>query len=123
MSGIYIKGIEMPTSCRACPMKMNCDDCEGLECVCVPLHILIGYVGDLLTDKRRDDCPLVPVPEHGDLIDRDALLKSIRYVAEIDWNISVGISSGLNAACDMIEDAQTIIPPNDTDADVFTKEK
>ena len=70
---ILIRGMEMPTSCRACHLKMNCDDCEGWECVCVPLRKQIGYLDDLLTDKRRDDCPLVPVPPHGDLIDRDEL--------------------------------------------------
>ena len=74
--GVYIKGMEMPTSCRTCHLKMNCDDCEGWECVCVPLHQQIGYLDDLLTDKRRDDCPLVPVPPHGDLIDRDVLMDS-----------------------------------------------
>lgn len=68
---ILIRGMEMPTSCRTCPMKMNCDDCEGWECVCVPLHKQIGYFDDLLTDKRRDDCPLVPVLPHGRLIDAD----------------------------------------------------
>ena len=65
--------MEMPTSCRKCRLKMNCDDCEGWECVCVPLHQQIGYLGDLLADKRREDCPLVPVPSHGRLIDKDAL--------------------------------------------------
>ena len=70
---ILIKGMEMPTSCRACHLKMNCDDCEGRECVCVPLHQKIGYLDDLLVDKCRDDCPLIEVPPHGDLIDRDAL--------------------------------------------------
>lgn len=62
----------MPTSCRECWLKMNCDDCEGWECYCLPLQDEIGYLKDLLTDKRRDDCPLVPVPPHGDLTDRDA---------------------------------------------------
>ena len=69
--------MEMPTSCRACHLKMNCDDCEGRECVCVPLHKQIGYLDDLLADKRRDDCPLRPVPPHGDLIDRDAAAEKI----------------------------------------------
>lgn len=73
---ILIKGMEMPKSCRACHLKMNCDDCEGLECVCVPLHQQIGYLDDLLTDKCRDDCPLVPVPEHGDLVERQAVLNT-----------------------------------------------
>ena len=73
---IYIK--DMPTSCHACHLKMNCDDCEGWECVCVPLHQEIGNLDDLLTDKRRDDCPLIPVPTHGRLIDADKMRESIR---------------------------------------------
>lgn len=72
--GVYIKGMEMPKNCRDCRLKMNCDDCEGFECVCLPLHTQIGYLNDLLTDKRRDDCPLVPFPEpHGRLGDLDEL--------------------------------------------------
>lgn len=55
---VLIKGMEMPTSCRAYWLMMNCDSCEGLECVCVPLHQEIGCFEDLLTDKRREDCPL-----------------------------------------------------------------
>lgn len=69
--GVYIPGMEMPESCRACHLKMNCDDCEGRKCVCVPLHQNIGYLDELLTDKRRDDCPLVSVQNHGRLIDVD----------------------------------------------------
>ena len=70
---VLIKGENVPTSCRTCLMKMNCDDCEGKEIVCVPLHQRIGYWDDLLTDKRRGDCPLIPVPPHGRLIDADAI--------------------------------------------------
>ena len=79
--GIYLPNMEMPTSCRACHLKMNCDDCEGFECVCVPLHQQIGYLDDLLTDKRRDDCPLVPVPPHGRLIDGDKLNDYLKTAA------------------------------------------
>ena len=103
---ILIRGMEMPTSCRACHLKINCEDCEGLECVCAPLHQQIGYLDDLLTDKRRDDCPLVPVPPHGDLIDRDALLDT----ATIHW------SQTTNESCfpiDEIENAPTIIPASE----------
>ena len=75
--GVYIKGMEMPTSCRVCHLKMNCDDCEGFECVCVPLHQRIGYLDDLLADKRRDDCPLVPVPPNGRLIIENDEIKEV----------------------------------------------
>ena len=75
---VLIKGVEMPKNCRECWLKMNCDDCEGWECVCVPMHQQIGYLDDLLADKRRDDCPLVPVPPHGRLGDMDAIARKIR---------------------------------------------
>ena len=75
MSGVYI-GMEMPKSCRKCKLKMNCDNCEGWECYCLPLGENIGYMDDepgIPSEKRRDDCPLIPVPDHGRLIDADKL--------------------------------------------------
>lgn len=87
---ILVKGMEMPTSCRACHLKMNCDDCEGWECVCVSLHQQIGYLGDLLTDKRRDDCPLVEIPPHGRLIDADAFKKSLSTLLRFPSNLVNG---------------------------------
>ena len=97
MAGIYIPGMAMPTSCRECWLKMNCDDCEGWECYCLPLQDEIGYLKDLLTDKRRDDCPLVPVPDHGDLIERD------RAVHELVFDYAY-------AAADLVKKLPTIIP-------------
>jgi len=53
MPGVYIPGMEMPT--------------EGMVLV---IYKIDGkfFAGDSL-------CPLVPVPDHGDLIERDALLE------------------------------------------------
>lgn len=66
MAGVYIKGMEMPESCRECPLIK-------------PIHhtsycqILGKNCGDI--KKRNKLCPLVEVPDHGDLIDRDVLMK------------------------------------------------
>lgn len=47
--------MEIPSSCRDCGFRVNCDECEGWEQYCC----LVGNIGyDILTDKRRDDCPL-----------------------------------------------------------------
>ena len=52
---ILIKGMEMPKSCVDCNMPMEwCNKWIGVE-----------------NGKRSEDCPLVPVPPHGALIDRD----------------------------------------------------
>ena len=95
MMGVYIKGMEMPTSCRECHLEMNCDGCEGWECFCLPLQKEIGYWDHLLTDKRRDDCPLVPVPEHGDLIDREkiAYFKDDSNLLDFDYAYRSQINS------------------------------
>ena len=57
--GIYLPNMEMPTSCNACMF-----DVYGL---CLINENIEGE------DELTHSCPLVPVPPHGDLIDRDAL--------------------------------------------------
>ena len=60
--GIYIKGMEMPTTCGKCKIK-NAIKCNRWE-----------LVRSVLLDRHRD-CPLVPVPPHGRLIDVDAPMR------------------------------------------------
>ena len=53
--GIYLPNMEMPKNCLECPLVV----CLSVE----------------------SDCPLVSVPSHGDLIDRDELIKGEgRYI-------------------------------------------
>ena len=62
--GVYIKGMEMPTSCYDCAMHKplyHTSYCAVANRNCTPLR------------EKKAWCPLVPVPPHGDLIDRDAL--------------------------------------------------
>lgn len=60
--GVYVKDMEMPKSCWDCP----CINGENGYC-----KLRKEYVyGDI-----SRSCPLVPIPPHGDLIDRDALMK------------------------------------------------
>lgn len=95
MSGIYIKGMEMPDRCLLCPL-MN-----GQWQTCK----LLGDDMDVPLATRRSDCPLVPVPPHGRLIDADALeaegadVCGLEYEYETVWGFSH----------DMIRDAPTII--------------
>ena len=101
---IYIKGMEMPTSCEKCPFL----DYEEGFCFASGVKGKSGWYEFTwcpsgIKDGRHKDCPLVPVPEHGDLIDRDALLDT----ATIHW------SQTTNESCfpiDEIEYAPTIIP-------------
>lgn len=68
MSGIYIPGMAMPTSCYLCPV--NKDDGFGFF-TCGVTHSECDFI------NLPSNCPLVPVPEHGRLIDADALFDFI----------------------------------------------
>lgn len=86
---ILIKGMEMPKSCGYCPLRNEAR--YGDEC----------YLGASLTEyqKRPDDCPLVPVPPHGRLIEADRLKEVFHR----------NVASG-EAFDQLIDIAPTIIP-------------
>lgn len=72
MSGIYIPGMEMPKSCAFCPMfddvYTHFSDDEEYVCKLGVSLNYYQYAGD-----EPKDCPLISVPDHGRLIDADAL--------------------------------------------------
>ena len=70
MSGIYIKNMEIPTSCVDCTLEQ-----EGGWCG-ANLKIKDVHRGHKVSDRHKD-CPLVPVPDHG-LIDREKILDAVR---------------------------------------------
>lgn len=73
MSGVYIKGLEMPESCLDC--KVHYVWGSGR-----PQCLITGeFIDDrnAYKQKRLEDCPLIPVPDHGRLIDADALDTSV----------------------------------------------
>ena len=91
---ILIKDMAMPKSCGYCPLRHEARD--GDEC----------YLGASLTEyqKRPDDCPIVPVPPHYDLIDHNAL-----KIAVMDCDAETRIDF-LKHAMDCINKAPVVIP-------------
>ena len=67
---VLIKGMAMPKGCLGCP----CINAKYNECM-----ILQRRATNVMT--RMTDCPLIELPDHGDLIDRDALMT--RYAEEV----------------------------------------
>lgn len=101
--GVYIKGMEMPKSCYACMFFAQTDYWNKEDEADILSHC--KRTGEKTWESVNDylpNCPLVPVPPHGDLIDRDALPweKQSLMVADEDWALP----------CVLIEDAPTIIP-------------
>ena len=65
---ILIKGMEMPQNCAECEISQAYD----IRSTWCPLTFTTQ--AEL---KRQDNCPLIEIPPHGDLIDRDALMSGV----------------------------------------------
>lgn len=63
---ILIKNMEMPSCCGSCPFLYSHYGNMGCR--------FVGRVEEIFSPNRPKDCPLIPVPEHGDLVQlNDAL--------------------------------------------------
>ena len=122
MSGVYIPGMEMPDRCFSCPM---CDtDCCGIS-----RGSYIEYREtdvDVAMDGRPDWCPLVPVPPHGRLIDKDALEQDISGSVVFSGRERNAELIGANKIINRLHHAPTIIPADfarDTNVPTKTAEE
>lgn len=73
------------------------------------------YIKNAGMPKRRDDCPLVPVPKHGRLIDADAMLMRINHAVMESYmdGVCYGVHPNqeyLDLLREIIDDAPTVIP-------------
>ena len=72
MSGVYIPGMEMPTDCFDCQFAL-----DGMCVAMTPVS-----TRRWTSEETTNYCPLIPVPDHGDLIDRTAL-----YANAAEWEM------------------------------------
>ena len=70
MSEVLITGMEMPNTCRRCIEMGIPVHCRVIKQEAVTA-VMSGY-------DRPSDCPLIELPPHGDLIDRDNLAKQTK---------------------------------------------
>ena len=66
---ILIKGMKMPKSCVHCPLQMPYD---GYKCYITEKSYNWGL------KERPSDCPFIELPQHGRLIDADALIADLK---------------------------------------------
>jgi hypothetical protein len=93
--------MEMPTSC---------DDCSLGGSLCC--HLLPGvpsvweeYTNAVKEKRLHSDCPLVPIPPHGRLIDADKFEKENAYF----WNCDFINPKYSDTLADLVNAAPTII--------------
>ena len=108
MAGVYIKGMKMPDNCESCP----CLNDEYNYC---------QVTGAEWFERKTfppDNCPLVGVPDHGPLVDRNefigrqqswALLIAMGHGDDDEWVKCIG------EVCDHLYDAPVVIPADKED--------
>ncbi len=73
---VLIKGMEMPKNCLACDWCVHTIPADNY--ICYRLNrAVIGVAKEDVNETVNVCCPLVPVPPHGDLIDKDATMNAI----------------------------------------------
>lgn len=113
MAGIYIKGMQMPKSCFYCPFreKVNPDDY-----VCLALNREYEETFSLIAGRRNKDCPLIPVPDHGDLIDpqwvKDKMVETLKALRKVfpPGDQERHLISAIHMVGEMLDDAPTVLP-------------
>ena len=116
---ILIKGMEMPQNCYECKFglatfyRLYTQDSKG-KANCYSC-VLTGK--QITSTKRNIHCPLVPVPDHGDLIERDDLISFCVRNKTDEWNKQVvtTYAKALDEFEDIVQDAPTIIPADHAD--------
>ena len=112
--GFYID-MEMPTSCFYCPFRIKVDP-DNIKCLVSGVVFEETFTGSIEM-RHSGDCPLVPVPPHGRLIDADEL-KALVYANIALFDSAPGrmgaeqkvVRAWLASMVDDIDDAPTIIP-------------
>lgn len=98
---ILIKGMKMPNACYECEFYNEVCPFDGVGVWYDPLR------------ERADGCPLLEVPDHGDLIDRDEAVKRMtewfrrlykKYGEYDDYVL------GFSAALYFIDEYKAVIP-------------
>ena len=109
---VLIRGMEMPASCFACPFRDKVDP-ENIMCIVTREVFEETFAGTIQT-RNRGNCPLISIPPHGDLIDRDALKAKQQEDADLFDNAYTLMEKSrrdeaLNAVSNIIN-APTVIP-------------
>ncbi len=97
--GVYIKEMEMPATCQECEFAV-----PGVDSAYCERHEKTAMDFSVAENGRPNWCPLVEVPTHGDLIDREELQHIIGQFS-LNWEYGQGVSD----CWDALLNAPTII--------------
>ena len=99
---VLIRGMEMPTSCYKCYLKQR----NGMDIVCPVTHERFSVADINILEYRLDNCPLFPVPEHGDLVDKSG----VDVLSWHDGQYGTDFDDGVLFVLDKLDELPVIIP-------------
>ena len=104
MSGVYIKGMDMPKTCFDCPFMYGRIYCRA--------NNKIEFSDSEYTELKGhyDGCPLAPVPDHGRLVDADAAERHLIKMQAAQSNL---VARGVRKSRAVLRDLPTIIPASE----------
>ena len=117
MSDLLIKDMEMPKSCYKCPFRRR----DGMDIVCPVAHERFSVADVNILDYRLVNCPLVPVPPHGRLIDAEKI--GLTNFEIILCQKGDPFKNALEMLLEKIENAPTIIQADGKDIKVPIREE
>ena len=98
---VLIKGMKMPKNCLLCPFGNEFGEC----CVNAALED---------SNELTHSCPLIELPDHGDLIDRNMLIGGFAdwYIQESPMYLgdNKAVAETIGEAMKAIEAAPVVIP-------------
>ena len=106
MSDLLIRGMEMPKNCCGCVFSWYTPTGKTPFCKRTGKDL----TADVYFNKRSSDCPLVPVPPHGRLIDADALWVEINKICDRRDEGIISDLTCLQQILSAVRHAPTIIP-------------
>ena len=115
MADLLIKGFDMPKGCYYDEPPYHCPFYDCLKCT------ILNTYAPARPYKYLPDCPLVEVPTHGELVDRDKLLAlmSDEIIQRGGNERSLGIAWAQSA----VEVSPTVIEASEGGEQITEKEK
>lgn len=104
MGGIYIPNFNMPECCAKCRFF---EEFNGVGLFAPFGHCGIDGKELYVVARKNPECPLIPVPDHGRLIDADKLEENLRLCAKYQDGYR---QQGILGCCETIRMTNAIIP-------------
>lgn len=104
---VLIKGMKMPNGCKDCVLVKR----GNVYDICPLLRAAVD--DDVEFGGSPRNCPLIELPDHGDLVDRNEFIRRLQ-----SWALLIAMAHGdddewikcIGDVCDHLYDAPVIIP-------------